>query len=59
MVAELLFIYTQTLARLVLFYYWYQMFENVNINDKFLKISDKYLYVIYLMRCFLLTIAHL
>ena len=50
-VAELLFIYTQTLAGVVLFYWLYQLFSKIDMNEKMLKLSDKYSYTVYLTHC--------
>ncbi|MDD3138322.1 MAG: acyltransferase family protein [Lachnospiraceae bacterium] len=50
-IAELLFIYTQTLAGIVLFYWLYLLLEHVNVNEKILKLSDKYSYAVYLTHC--------
>lgn len=50
-VAELLFIYTQTLAGTVLFYWLYTAFSKYNLQKTILNISDKYSYCIYLTHC--------
>lgn len=50
-VAELLFIYTQTLAGIVLFYWLYVLLSHVNVNEKLLELSDKYSYSVYLTHC--------
>ena len=50
-IAELFFIYTQTLAGIALFYWLYLLLERVKFNERFLVISDKYSYAIYLTHC--------
>lgn len=46
--SELFFIYTQTLAGTVLFYWVYVFFENAKENKKILKLTDSFSYPIYL-----------
>ena len=53
--AELFFIYTQTLAGTVCFYWLYQFFSKINGKSVFTKrliaITDKYSYPVYLTHC--------
>lgn len=50
-ILELLFIYTQTLAGMPLFYYLYIMLQRVQLPLKLLRISDRYSYYVYLTHC--------
>lgn len=50
-VAELVFVYVQTLVGFVLFYWLYRGFARVKTYGKTLKISDKYSYEVYLTHC--------
>lgn len=50
-IAELMFVYTQTLVGFVLFYLLYRMFSRAKSYAAALKISDKYSYEVYLTHC--------
>lgn len=50
-IAELLFIYTQTIMGTVFFYYLYEFFRKHPIHDRLIKVSDKYSYAVYLTHC--------
>ncbi|MBQ2893230.1 MAG: acyltransferase [Oscillospiraceae bacterium] len=50
-VAELMFVYTQTIVGFVLFYWLYRAFTPVKTYSKMLKIADKYSYEVYLTHC--------
>lgn len=50
-VAELLFIYTQTLAGFTLFYWIYQALSGLNNYTWLLRLSDKLSYEVYLTHC--------
>ena len=50
-ISELIFIYTQTLAGCVLFFWLYRLFGKVNNYGTIVKISDCYSYNIYLTHC--------
>jgi peptidoglycan/LPS O-acetylase OafA/YrhL len=49
--SELAFIYTQTLAGTVLFYWLYQLFSYVKEHKKLIQITDRYSYPVYLTHC--------
>ena len=49
--AELLFIYTQTIAGTVLFYWLYQLLSKNHISRKVLLFSDQYSFPVYLTHC--------
>lgn len=48
---ELLFIYTQTLAGSVLFYWMYRFFTGCRLPRRLLDVSDRYSYPVYLTHC--------
>ena len=50
-IAEILFIYTQTIMGTVLFYHLRRFFQTHRISEKLLKLSDKYAYSVYLTHC--------
>ena len=51
-IAELLFIYTQTIIGTVIFHFLRNFFQEHRISEKLLKLSDKYSYSVYLTHCF-------
>lgn len=50
-VAELFFIYSQTIIGTTMFYYLRKLFQIHKFSKKLLRISDKYSYAIYLTHC--------
>lgn len=50
-IAELLFVYTQTIVGTVLFYSLQVFFQKHPIHEELRKISDKYSYAVYLTHC--------
>lgn len=52
LISEQIFIYTQTISGVTLFYYLYRFLEKNKINKKLMKISDEYSYYIYLTHCY-------
>lgn len=50
-VSELLFIYTQSLSGLVLFYWLYILFKKIKYYEKLCYFTNKYSYTVYLTHC--------
>lgn len=51
-VEELIFVYTQTITGIVIFYYLYRALMKFNIPIKVTRISDKYSFYVYLVHCY-------
>ena len=51
-IVELIYVYTQTITGIVVFYYLYRFIGKKTFSYKMLEISDKYSFYVYLVHCY-------